>query len=287
MQRTTLSDYAAFYVRLLDGSDGYGLQFRWAIRAVEKWHGSTLYIDELTASVINEYLAATRETLSPQTRTSRRNMLLRLWRHAATNASLSTRPAAPNRDEIARVRKRQKSPQAWSQEEVKQLLATADQLTGQYRGGIDKRLYWRAYLLSAWSTGLRRCDLMDLQIDDIPSSGRVAILQQKTGRHVVSQFNQEALTAIRLLVGQHRKSRVFPLWCLLRCWRKIAKRIIRDAGIGGSIGRLRHSSGTAVEDANPGRGPQFLGNTPAVFYAHYYDRRQASDFPQPPPLRTS
>lgn len=50
------------------------------------------------------------------------------------------------------------------------------------------------------------------------------------------------------------------------------------------MSKLRHSAGTACELLNPGSGPAFLGNTPDVFYRHYFDRRQMKGFVQPPAL---
>lgn len=281
---TTLNEYASVYVRLSDGSRAYLDQMRWAISGLEKHAGRPLSIADLSESLINDYLSATRDTLAPQTRVSRRNMLLRLWRHAATNAALDDRPRAPNRDAIGKVRRRQKSPRGWSTADVQALLSAADRLRGQYRGRIDKRLFWRAWILVAWSTGLRRVDLFSIHWADVPASGRLTLIQAKTGRHVVASLNPEAMSAARELVAQHGSPLLFPQWCLLSCWRKIARRLVARAGIGGAIGRLRHSAGTAVELANPGSGPQFLGNTPAVFYAHYFDRSLSTQLPCPPSL---
>jgi integrase len=284
MQRSTLSEYADFYVRLLDGSSGYFDQLRWAISRFDQWAGRSIYIDELTEQMVNDYLVATKECLAPQTRINRRNMLLRLWRHSSTNPALIVRPAMLNRDLIGKVRRRQKSPRGWPIEDVRKLFITADGLKGAYATSITKRLWWRAYILGAWSSGLRRCDLMSLKRADVPATGKVAIVQVKTGRHVIGNFSEEAMAALCDFSATHRSEFLFPLWCRVSTWRKIARRLVKRAGLGLSIGHLRHSAGTAVENLFPGKGPQFLGNTPAVFYAHYLDRTLATDLPQPPPL---
>jgi len=284
MNRPTLLEYATFYVRLFDGSLGYLQQFTWAIVGFQSWAERTLFIDELSAAQINDYLAYTKESLSPNTRISRRNMLVRIWRHAATNPALTIRPAQVNRDEIGRVKRRHRPPQGWSIEDVRKLYRFVDQLKGRYAKRIDKRLWWRAYVLCAWSSGLRRCDLMALRRADIPPSGRLVTVQVKTGRHVVGTLSKEAMLALAELCATHNSELVFAPWCKPRNWWKVAKRLVKRAGLNLSIGHLRHSAGTAVEDLFPGRGPQFLGNTPAVFYAHYYDRSLAVDLPKPPPL---
>jgi integrase len=283
---SSLRQYAAVYVRLMDGSAGYLDQLEWAIASFERWAGRQMPITELTENLINDYLAGTKEKLSPQTRLSRRNMLLRIWRHAATNPALSIRPQMPNRDLIGKVRRRQKSPEAWSIEDVGKLYTIANGLWGKYGGRVPKRLYWTAYILAAWSTGLRRCDLLSLRREDIPPSGRIVMVQIKSGRHVFGQLSKEAMLALADLAATHKDPLVFPHWCRVPTWRKIAQRLVRRAGLRLSIGKLRASAGTAVEILHPGLGPQFLGNTPAIFYAHYFDRRQATDMPQPPNLST-
>lgn len=281
MQRASLVDYAAFYVRLMDSSPGYFDQLRFAINRFELWVGRKLFIDELTETLVNDYLAETKDVLSGTTRLSRRNMLLRLWRHAVTNAALEIKPKPLNRDLIGKVKRIQTSPRGWSVKHVGTLLETADGLRGLYRRKISKRLYWRAYVLAAWSTGLRRCDLMSLHGSDIPDNGRMVIVQRKTGRSVVIEFNPQAMKAIRELCAQHKQPLIFPLWCRLSTWRKIARKIVARAGIGLSIGHLRHSAGTEVENKFPGKGPQFLGNSAEIFFKHYYDRTLAEDVPKP------
>ena len=52
----------------------------------------------------------------------------------------------------------------------------------------------------------------------------------------------------------------------------------------GGMNKQLHSARTAFEIQQTGSGPAFLGNTPEVFYRHYFDRRQVRVIPQPPPL---
>lgn len=284
MTRITLLEYARRYVRLMDSSDGYFDQFRFTISRFEQWAGREFFIDELTEDAINGYIAETKESLSSATRRSRRNMLLRLWRHALRDKTLDSKPRPLDRDRIGKVRMVYSAPQAWSLQKVQMLLQTADELRGLYKRRISKRLFWRAYVLAVWSTGLRRCDLMQLQRADIPPTGHITMIQVKTGRPVVGILDKAAMQAINELCDQHKLPTVFPLWCKLPTWRKIAKRLVKKANIGLSIGHLRHSAGTNVENRFPGKGPQFLGNTPEVFYRNYYDRTLAEDLPNPYPL---
>lgn len=99
-----LSDYATLYVQHRDGSPGYLDQLYSAISAIERFTGRPLQLDDLTEQLINDYLWRYRDTLAPVTRRNRRNMIVRLWRHAAHDSLLKTRPRPPVRDAMAHVR---------------------------------------------------------------------------------------------------------------------------------------------------------------------------------------
>lgn len=83
-----LREYAAVYVARRDGSPGYLDQLRWTIAALEKHANRSLHLADLDESLINSYLIATCDSLAPQTRRSRRNAIIRLWRHAAADPLL-------------------------------------------------------------------------------------------------------------------------------------------------------------------------------------------------------
>lgn len=51
----------------------------------------------------------------------------------------------------------------------------------------------------------------------------------------------------------------------------------------GSIGKLRHSSGTAAEIIHPGHGHEHLGNTRDVFERHYLDLQKVCSLRVQPP----
>jgi hypothetical protein len=118
----------------------------------------------------------------------------------------------------------------------------------------------------------------------IPPDGRLQIIQRKTGGRHVAQLRPSTIAAIDATFPPARR-RCWPLYCCLREWRRAAAELVRSAGLSGSIGRLRHSSGTAAEVAHPGRGHEHLGNGRAVFERHYLDPLAVmSDPPLPPEL---
>lgn len=294
-----LQEYSQFYVRLMDGSQGYADQYRCLINRLESFAGRELAPSDLDATLINDYLASARD-LADRTRKWRRNALVRIWRHAASNPALEKRPAPPQEESIARVKTRGRVVRAWSSDDLRTMLAAVDELTGYYalfspssKVLFSKRRYWRSYILAAWSLGWRPCDLLQLEYDWIPAHGRLSIVQKKTGKVTVGVLSSEALCAINdwwtagtvdrdtgKTVTPDRRV-IWPVWCQRACWFRIAKRLITNSGLHGSIGKIRHAAGTNVELRHPGSGPHFLGNTADVFYSTYFDRSQFADVPSP------
>lgn len=276
-----LDDYAAVLVARCDGSPGYAAQLHWTISHFEKFAGRQLTLADLSEQLLNDFMRSCRDRLAPCTRRSRRNMILRLWRFAATDPLLEDRPLPPRMEAITRIKVPQTPVEAWTLEEVRRLYGVAGGLTGKYGDRFDKSAYWQSYILAAWDLGWRGCDLRTFPV--AAAKERVKIVQQKTGRVVYGRLRPPALRAIGRFVADDPRELVWPLWCRLSVWRLIARRLVRRAGLPGSIGWLRGAAATACELVHPGKGYRFLGNTPDVFYRHYFDRSQG-ELPQPPPL---
>jgi site-specific recombinase XerD len=275
-----LASFVRQYAAGRDVSDRYVDQLRWFVSAWEHAEGRTLTLDDLNLDAINRHLRSTRERLSPETRKSRRRMALTLWQAAADELLL---PEPPRRKVMA-IRVPDKLQHAWTLDQVRLLLRATDRLRGFYQGGLRRREYWRSYVLAAWDTGLRGCDLRRVEFASIQPTGQIVLIQHKTGRRHEVRLSATALAAVQEHAQPARKL-VWPLWGRLERWRREAQALVRKAGLTGSIGQLRHSSGTAVELANPGHGHEFLGNTRAVFERHYLDRTLLpSERPRPPAL---
>lgn len=279
--RVDIHDYAAYYRALADGSRGYGDQLHWCLVDFERVTGITELAD-LSVDAINRYLSATKERLAPKTRANRRGYLRMLLNHAATNPAIKDGPSIPD-EPLAKVRVPDAIVRAWSPDEVARLLAAVNRLRGRYVNGFSKRLYWRSYILSAWDLGLRGCDMRSIERDWIPDHGRLTIVQAKTGRVVSCQLRPPAMEAIAEF--KHGGRLIWPLWCRIDSWRKVARKLVTNAGLSGSIGRLRASAATALEITQPGTGHLFLGHSNRqTFERHYFDRSQQLSRPQPPLL---
>jgi hypothetical protein len=273
-----LKEWASRYVDNRDVTDAYANQLRWAVMAFERTIGRTVDLADLSPELVNRHLKATRDTLKPETRKTHRRVLLTLWQ-AAADDGLAPEPI---RRKVMPIRVPDKLQRAWDVDQVRMLLAAADRLKRYYPHGIAKRDYWRSYVMAAWDTGLRGCDMRKIAQSDIGDDGRIVLVQKKTGRIIRTCVRAETLAAINNTFPPDREQ-VWPLWARMELWRREASKLVRAAGLKGSIGQLRHSSGTAVEQLNPGHGHEHLGNTRAVFERHYLDRTKTGETGTLPP----
>jgi hypothetical protein len=264
-----LREFIEFYLASRDVSDGYANQLRWLANSIQRTIGEQPGVEQFTPELLNQHLKATRDRLRPETRKSHRRMLLTLWQ-AAADAGLAPEPV---RRKVMPIRVPDKLQHAWTAEQVRLLLVGADRLRGYYPIGVRKTLYWRSYVLTAWDSGLRGCDMRRISRDAIGDDGRCVLVQHKTGRLHRFRLRQETVAEVRAMFPPDREL-VWPLWGRLELWRRQARLLVQLAGLRGSIGQLRHSSGTAVEVKYPGRGHEHLGNTRAVFERHYLDHEK-------------
>jgi len=276
-----LSDFAAQYAAQRDVCEEYVEQIAVVVRSFDRHLGHAARFDDLTADAVNSWLSSLRVGgLAPGTRHSRRRVILTLWQAAADRDMVSE----PRRRLIAQPRRRDRLVRAWSEDEVCRLLVAAEQLSGPLGAtGIDAGLYWSSYVRAAWDTGLRGCDLRSLERGWISPTGRLQIVQHKTGGRLTVALRRSTLDAIARSFPPDRRL-IWPRWCCLRYWRVQARRLVRSAGLIGSLGQLRAASGTAVERAHPGRGHEHLGNSRRVFERHYLDPLAVADPPLPPEL---
>lgn len=231
---------------------------------------------------INAWIAWGLERHSRSTVKNRRGALLSLWRDAHTKRLVKRRP-----DQVRPVKVELPIPQAWTLVQVAALLTACLAIPGEFtRLGLPRKKVLRAWVLCAWYTGLRPCDLSALQWSQITDRGVIAIVQQKTGWPIVCRLPPDAMAAIREIRQAAGRDRVFPLSRkTLRYW---WLQVMNLAGIdSGSPKWLRRSGATAVEIKQPGSAMAFLGHkTHGLAYKHYVDPRQVQlKRPMPPRLK--
>lgn len=275
-----LIDFVHRYGQSRDVSCDYVKQLVHCVHAVDSTLKRSVQVNELTADLLNEFLHKQKGLgLKPNTRKNRRRMLLTLWRNASANGLVAPINCVP----IAPVRQVDTIVEAWTSDQVRQLLELAENLPGNMpKLELPKALYWGSWIRSAWDSGLRGCDLRRMERKHIGCEGSVSLVQVKVGKRQRIKLRASTVACIDRSLCACPRDLVWPVWTSIPQWRKAAKKLVALAGLPGSIGLLRHSSGTDVELAAPGRGHEHLGNTRAVFLAHYFDDRLAAfDRPMP------
>ncbi len=247
----------------VDISAGSVDQIRYAITALERWHGEPVRIRQLSEPFIRGFLSSYAREKRPGTVNSKRGHLLALWQCAWEEGYL---PQPPKRTQVRRARANPAVPEAWTTEEMRRILRAAE---------TD---WWRSILLTAYDTGERRGALLATRPAAIDlDRGCVVFTKPKSGRQRWCSLAADTVAAIRR-VYVSAADRVWPYTGSLRRLDGALSGILDRAGVrygrdsGGVWHKFRRTSGTLVEAAG-GDGAAHLGNTRAVFEASYKDPR--------------
>jgi integrase len=231
--------------------------------------------EEMTPEIIDAYLTESLRHLAASTVDNHRRMLRSLLRFAAEEGVVGKSIPRP----LRRVKRNSPSPRAWSHAEIIQLLEACKGLPGRTLK-CPLATLMPAWILTAYSTGLRLNDLLALRYDDIRGN-RICVRQQKTGEPHVVFLDDNAMFAIRELpkcgprifgdlVGRSR---------ILVAMRKLVKR----AGLNGSTKYLRRSGATYCEvhgiDAS-----HHLGHKSPGMKRFYVDRLLLAEERPPQPV---
>lgn len=287
-QSLTLQEAARKYEADRDIAASTKMQLTYAMRSFDRYFvprfGHPATLDELTDDLVNEWLLDMKAMgLSQSYIRSHRVWMVTLWRASHEAERCQTFPRR-----IRRIKKPETIPEAWSADQVRLLLATVAELKGYYRyTGYKKSLWWTCYIMVAWDTALRLCDLLAITPKQVGADGRIVLIQAKTGWAHTAQLRPETMEALKRLGSLEVEETILP-WNpktrrhLHSCFRDILK----AAGLKGSPKWLRRASATALEQKNPGAAMAHLGHrTPGLCYKHYVDPRLIQrDKPLPPPL---
>lgn len=275
-----LQDFVTRYCLRHDLSDATERHYRHVSSAFCSWHVTPFRTHDFEPDLLNEYLVYLRELgRSPFTQRQRRTSLLVLWRDAHRQDL-----APPVRtDDVRHIRCPDPPKDTWTPEEVGRLVRACDTLSGYiHHCGLPRREYFRTLILAAYETGLRRGDLHQIERSWI-APGVFAVCQSKTGRQVVVRLTDATLAEILAFAGSRaiiwpapsRKTGSFA---------RTFRQVVQAAGLDGTFGKLRKSSGTEVERLQSGAGWLHLGHTtPDTARRWYLDptRAYGQDLPVP------
>lgn len=265
-----LIDYARTYHRRVGGSPGYWEQLAVLAKRLP-WQ-----VEDLTADRIDDYLTSALKHLAPSTVQNHRRMLNTLRRAAAKDGLLVDASIATP---LRRVKNTLPIVRAWSHDEIRKLLAVAAEMPGNFRQ-CPRRVLLPAWILVAYSSGLRLGDMLQIRHDQIRGN-RLAFVMQKTGRPHVVVLDENAMHAIASLpvVGPKIFGSHVSRWRIIPAIRETVK----QAGLTGSGKFLRRSSATYAEIAGISATGHLGHLTAGLAQRHYVDPLLVAELKKPVP----
>lgn len=253
-----LRDFADSYCTRVGGSLGYREQLNVLTRRLP-WH-----VEDLNPEKINQYLTDALQSLAATTVANHRRMLKTLYKTAVADgiAANCTKP-------IRAVKHFFPPPKAWTMDELSQLVAAAREMPG----GTVKRqcsysILMPAWVLTAYSSGLRRGDMLAVRWDEVRDD-RICLTQSKTGTMHVCVLDQAALDSLKKL--PRYDMRVFGGIIGKDQIRRVLRRLVDRAGLRGSGKYLRRSSATFAELSGMSSTLHLGHRTPGLAFRHYVD----------------
>jgi integrase len=253
----TLTDLATAYHNRVGGSPGYLTQLLVLVRRLH-WTAS-----DLTPDKIDAYLNNAMTTLAPATVHNHRRMLGSLMRFAAQEGLIDKSVVRS----LRRVKVPAPNPIALDHNAIARWVRTAVDMRGGTRT-CPYSILLPAWILTAYSTGLRTGDLLAIRYDQIRGH-RLLLSQSKTAEPLVAWLDDAALTAINRL--PRRGPKIFGDLTnkdrILHCMRLVVNR----SGTAGTTRWLRRSGATYCE-AGGKDASKYLGHKDPSMKKRYVDR---------------
>ena len=264
------------YVSLRDVSRDY---YAVLISTAKRMQGSGLPLTDLTPERFNTFITSL-TNVSSVTRANYRRQGLTLIKHL-----LGLR-FEKFIHRVKKVKSKFPPPIAWSKSEVKTLAATAAKLPGFFqRSECPAKLYFAAWVLIAYETGIRWSDQYELKASQLRGE-RLYVLQNKTSQPIGKRLSLQAQELLLQMIQRSPDGTIFK-WAINERNQRIRfQRLIAKAGLVGTPKFLRRSGATYVEAEQPGAASIFLGHkSPEVAEMSYIDTTLIPDrSPRPPSL---
>lgn len=260
-----------------------------SIRTFGEFVGHPVRLAELNDNVASRWVKWLGDGgARPKTVHGLRRDVLTVWRRAA-----KMKLCPPPGDDIRTVKIPRPIPDAWSVEELASIVNACQRIGGFLSNGLPRARYFRCMIELTYETGLRRSDVLQLNVSDFADNWTIATVQGKTLDGHVCSVSAETGKQFMWLADRLRecgdKHWSQPLRYpgnMRRCY-AVMTRIRKLAGITsqGALQKLRRTGATYVESQHPGAAMRFLGHrTPGLAYKHYVDRSKLGPPPRPPAL---
>jgi integrase len=148
--------------------------------------------------------------LSPSTINSRLRGLTTIWRYAVRRRYIAVGDQN-NLEVIDRLRVPKRNPRAWAVEEMEAIVKSSRRAHGRFMG-IPAKLWWPAFLLVLYDTGLRLQSAMGIRFDEIDFTNKLLCIPPERMKNNCEQFyrlHDQTIEAILATIPP-RRTLVFP-----------------------------------------------------------------------------
>jgi len=279
LESTSLRTYLDTLLTERDVTRHYGNSLRRRVDAFGDYLGRMATLADLSPEALNAYVQWLQEKSGwlPKTIRDYQAAIVLVWREAFDRRDVDAPPWR-----LRRVKVPKRIVRAWTQDELRAILAATKWLRGDVPGTrIWKRDWFRAYILTAYCTGIRRCDLMNHALREDFREGMLTVVENKTGKVVSRIVSPRAQAALDLVIDD---TYILPWPGRVRRFYGSFTVLVRRAGVTpGGPHKIRKSAGSYGQRVN-GNGQLLLGHEdPATFQRHYNDLSISLDVPEPPP----
>jgi integrase len=259
------------------------IQYRIALRHLDRYRppdqrSRPLAVDDFTREAVlhcRAGLLADKRTKATANKVVRH--LMAVWRCAHEEGYAAEEPRT-----IKKIKEEKRAARAWTVDEMGRILLVASGMTGQVCG-IRASVWWTAFFLVLYDTGLRISSVMDLRwehFDDRGMEFRVPAEIVKDDEELVLALSAQTLSAIRALGGTGAIE-IFP-WPYDRdhCWRTLRdhmRRIQSEAGLKwrareGGFHQYRRTTASYL-NREGGDATEHLGHSTREVTKVYLDKR--------------
>lgn len=265
-------------LKALGASDRHAGDYATMFNAWREHLGHDLRLSDLSDALAADHFAwlLQRGLLPITVNTKHRTPLFALWRFAEEQGHVKTRP------KLGRLRVTSDEPDSFSNDELRRLIdATLKVRWRADLGGIPRGKYFRALLLFAYWTALRRSSLLKLKRADVDLiTGWVTVpgnaMKGRRGKKL--RLGADAIEAARA-IWQPERELMFPCPCHRRGFYRSLNRIFAAAGLPPNGGRrmqklhkIRRTSATlAAKECGIQAACDLLGHSSEYVTRRYVD----------------
>jgi site-specific recombinase XerD len=193
--------------KLRHASPSTVLQYRINLDRFDRMLGRPAVLTDLNDNTIADLMAYTiQQGRKPRTANKVRDNLLAFWRFCARKGIVKEWP------DVEPVHEPERIPEAWTEQQLRQLFASASHETFVY-GGVLGCDWWLALFSILWDTGERIRAILQIEWEQIDLQGRwlKVLAEQRKGRQQDMLFRLHPDTIKRLeKIRKPERDKVFP-----------------------------------------------------------------------------